>query len=58
MPAGRTGVIDALLRRGAANSSVCLDGPGDGGREDGRATARDYVRAHDGLVPAKRMAVA
>lgn len=51
VPAGCTDVIDALLFRGAANSPVYLDRPGDGGREGGPATARDLIRAHAGLVP-------
>lgn len=54
---GYESVLDDFLRKGIRNSSVCLDALREMGYSGGQTTVRDYLRAHQNLMPAKRQAV-
>lgn len=54
---GYESVLDDFLRKGIRNSSVCLDALREMGYTGGQTTVRDYLRAHQNLMPAKRQAV-
>ena len=55
---GYTAILDALLRKGIANSSVCLERLQTVGYPGGLTTVKDYIASHKNLVPAKRQLVA
>lgn len=55
---GFTGIIDALLAKGITNSSVCLERLQENGYSGGLTTVKDYIKAHQDLIPAKRQIVA
>ena len=55
---GYTGIIDALLRQGIKNSSVCFDHLKAAGYAGGLTIVKDYILAHKHLIPAKRQLVA
>lgn len=55
---GFTGIIDALLVKGITNSSVCLERLQENGYPGGLTTVKDYIKAHQDLIPAKRQIVA
>ena len=55
---GYTGILDALLRKGLTNSSVCLERLQAAGYPGALATVKDYIASHKHLVPAKRQMVA
>ena len=54
---GYESVLDDFLRKGIRNSSVCLEALREMGYTGGQTTVRDYLRAHQDLMPAKRQAV-
>ena len=51
---GHTDTLDALLRAGVTNSSVCLDRIREEGYAGGLTTVKDYIAAHAWMVPARR----
>lgn len=55
---GYTAMLDALLRKGITNSSVCLERLQAVGYPGGLTTVQDYIASHKHLVPAKRQLVA
>ena len=55
---GYTAILDALLKKGITNSSVCLEHLRTVGYPGGLTTVKDYIAAHKHLVPAKRQLVA
>ena len=55
---GYTGILDALLRKGVTNSSVCLERLRAAGYSGGLTTVKDYIASHKHLVPSKRQLVA
>ena len=55
---GYTALLDALLRKGNTNSSVCLEWLQAVDYPGGLTTAKDYIASHKYLVPAKRQLVA
>ena len=55
---GFTGIIDDLLSKGVANSSVCYDRLCENGFKGGRTIVKDYISTHKHLMPAKRQIVA
>ena len=55
---GYTAILDALLRKGITNSSVCLERLQAVGYPGGLTTVKDYIASHKHLVPAKRQLVA
>ncbi len=55
---GYTTILDALLRKGITNSSVCLERLQAVGYPGGLTTVKDYIASHKHLVPAKRQLVA
>ncbi len=54
---GYTGMIDDLLGKGVTNSSVCLDRIRGYGYTGGLTAVKDYISAHQELVPAKRQLI-
>jgi hypothetical protein len=54
---GFTGVIDDLLRNSVTNSVVIFDRIKELGYSGGQTTIKNYVAAHQDLVPAKRCIV-
>ena len=55
---GFSGIIDALLAKGITNSSVCLERLQENGYPGGLTTVKDYIKAHQDLIPAKRQIIA
>ena len=55
---GYTESLDAMLRSGITNSSVCLERLREAGYSGGVSAIKDYIAAHRDLVPAKRQLVA
>lgn len=55
---GYTGIIDDLLRNGVVNSAVCLDRLRANGFVGGKTIVKDYIAAHQYLVPPMRHTVA
>lgn len=55
---GYTVILDDLLRNGVVNSAVCLDRLCKSGFTGGKTIVKDYIAAHQQLVPAPRHAVA
>ena len=51
---GFTGTLDALLRSGVTNSSVCLERLQAVGFSGGSTAVKVYIASHRDLVPAKR----
>lgn len=51
---GFTGTIDALLKDGVTNSTVCLERLQAVGFEGGITAVKEYIASHKELVPAKR----
>ncbi len=54
---GFEGVVNAMLAEGITNSEVVFERIESQGYEGGRTTVKNYIRAHAGLVPAKRKLV-
>ena len=55
---GYTQALDAMLRSGIANSSICLERLREAGYSGGVSAIKDYIAAHRDLIPAKRQLVA
>lgn len=55
---GYTGILDGLLKAGVTNSAVCLSRLRTSGFTGGRTIVKDYIAAHQHLVPPARHAVA
>lgn len=55
---GYTGTLDALLKQGIRNSSVCLQRLQEVGYTGSQTTVKRYIRSHKHLIPAKRQLVA
>ena len=55
---GYTGVIDDMLRAGVENAAACYERIREQGYPGSQTVVRDYVRAHQHLLPPKRKAVA
>ena len=55
---GFSGIIDAFLAKGITNSSVCLERLQENGYPGGLTTVKDYIKAHQDLIPAKRQIIA
>lgn len=55
---GYTGILDGLLKSGVTNSTVCLSRLRANGYTKGQTTIKNYITAHQHLVPAARYAVA
>lgn len=55
---GYTGILDGLLKNGVTNSSVCLTKLRENGYLGGLTMVKDYISAHQDLVPPKRYLVA
>lgn len=51
---GFTGTIDALLKSGVTNSSVCLERLREAGFTGGLSAVKAYIASHKHLVPAQR----
>ena len=51
---GYTAILDALLRKGVTNSSVCFEELQRNGYSGGLTTVKEYIATHRHLVPAKR----
>lgn len=54
---GYTGILDGLLKTGVVNSVVCLAKLREAGFSGGKTTVKEYIAAHQHLVPAPRHAV-
>ena len=54
---GYTGILDGLLKGGVVNSVVCLAKLRENGYTGGKTIVKDYIAAHQYLVPAPRHAV-
>lgn len=55
---GFTGMLDALLRSGVSNSSVCLERLQTMGFCGSQSTVKRYIAMHKHLIPAKRQQIA
>lgn len=55
---GYTGILDGLLKAGVTNSAVCLSRLRANGFQGGKTIVKDYIAAHQHLVPPARYAVA
>ena len=55
---GYTGILDGLLKAGVTNSAVCLSRLRANGYHGGKTIVKDYIAAHQHLVPPARYAVA
>ena len=55
---GYTAILDGLLKGGVVNSAVCLDRLRANGYTGGQTTIKNYIAAHQHLVPPGRHAVA
>lgn len=55
---GYTGILDGLLKNGVVNSAVCLAKLRENGFLGGQTIVKEYISAHQYLVPAKRHLVA
>lgn len=55
---GYTATLDKLLKSGVTNSAVCLKRLQENGFPGGLTIVKDYIAAHQELVPAKRCLVA
>ena len=54
---GYTESLDAMLRSGITNSSVCLERLREAGYSGGVSAIKDYIAAHRDLIPARRQLV-
>lgn len=55
---GYTGMLDALLRSGVSNSTVCLERLQTIGFRGSQSSVKRYIAAHKYLIPAKRQQIA
>ena len=55
---GYTGILDGLLKVGVTNSAVCLSRLRANGFQGGKTIVKDYIAAHQHLIPPARYAVA
>ena len=55
---GYTGILDGLLKAGVTNSAVCLSRLRANGFQGGKTIVKDYIAAHQHLVPPARYTVA
>ena len=51
---GYTGILDGLLKAGVTNSAVCLSRLRANGYHGGKTIVKDYIAAHQHLVPPAR----
>lgn len=55
---GYTGLLDSLLKNGVTNSAVCLSRLRANGYTGSQTTIKNYIAAHQHLIPPARYAVA
>ncbi len=55
---GYTGILDGLLKNGVTNSAVCLSRLRANGYTGSQTTIKNYILAHQHLIPPARYAVA
>ena len=55
---GYTGLLDDLLKNGVTNSAVCLSKLRANGFPSGKTIVKDYIAAHQRLVPPARYSIA